>query len=221
MLNENIRNLRNAAALSQEELAQRLHVVRQTVSKWEKGLSAPDAEMLTHLADALGTSVEILLSASAVAPASGESAADLGAQLAELNRLFARQQEHRRIFWRVVCIIVASTSLLILSFAAAMFIHNWQTSRELAAAVGVIGGADGPTAVFVTRATPQWISLLLIAGIGAAALFGIWRKRGLPMQSSPRCLCLFIPCAAPSPCPGYPAPAPSSCGGGTRSSRRG
>jgi len=177
MLNENIRNLRNAAGLSQEELAQRLHIVRQTVSKWEKGLSVPDAEMLTHLASALGTSVETLLSASAVSPASVESAADLSAQLAELNRLFARQQEHRRLFGRVVCIIVAATSLLILSFAAVMFIHTWQTSRELAAAVGFIGGADGPTAVFVTRATPQWISLLLIAGIGAAALFGIWQTR--------------------------------------------
>ena len=37
MLNENIRNLRKAKGLSQEELAIKLNVVRQTVSKWEKG----------------------------------------------------------------------------------------------------------------------------------------------------------------------------------------
>ena len=37
MLNENIKNLRKAKGLSQEELAIQLNVVRQTVSKWEKG----------------------------------------------------------------------------------------------------------------------------------------------------------------------------------------
>lgn len=39
MLNENIKNLRKAKGLSQEELANRLNVVRQTISKWEKGVS--------------------------------------------------------------------------------------------------------------------------------------------------------------------------------------
>ena len=49
MLSENIRNFRKAKALSQEELAAKLHVVRQTVSKWETGLSVPDAELLVAL----------------------------------------------------------------------------------------------------------------------------------------------------------------------------
>ncbi|RGB50686.1 helix-turn-helix transcriptional regulator [Absiella sp. AM10-20] len=39
MLNENIKAIRKQRGLSQEELAIRLHVVRQTVSKWEKGVS--------------------------------------------------------------------------------------------------------------------------------------------------------------------------------------
>ena len=39
MLNENIKNLRKAKGISQEELAVRLNVVRQTVSKWERGVS--------------------------------------------------------------------------------------------------------------------------------------------------------------------------------------
>ena len=39
MLNENIKNLRKAKGISQEELAIRLNVVRQTVSKWERGVS--------------------------------------------------------------------------------------------------------------------------------------------------------------------------------------
>ena len=46
MLNENMKALRKAKGLSQEELAIKLNVVRQTVSKWEKGLSVPDAGMV-------------------------------------------------------------------------------------------------------------------------------------------------------------------------------
>lgn len=46
MLNENLKQLRKNKGFTQEELADRLNVVRQTVSKWEKGYSVPDAEML-------------------------------------------------------------------------------------------------------------------------------------------------------------------------------
>ena len=61
MLNENIKKLRQAKGLSQEELAIKLNVVRQTISKWENGLSVPDSSMLITLADELDTSVGILL----------------------------------------------------------------------------------------------------------------------------------------------------------------
>ena len=61
MLNENIRNLRKAKGLSQEELAIKLNVVRQTISKWEKGLSVPDSSMIIALAEQLDTSVGTLL----------------------------------------------------------------------------------------------------------------------------------------------------------------
>lgn len=61
MLNENLRNFRKQKGLSQEELAERLHVVRQTVSKWEKGLSVPDADLLIRIAEILETSVSTLL----------------------------------------------------------------------------------------------------------------------------------------------------------------
>ena len=61
MLNENIRNLRKAKGISQEELAIKLNVVRQTVSKWEKGLSVPDSSMLVSLAEELDTSVTTFL----------------------------------------------------------------------------------------------------------------------------------------------------------------
>ncbi|MCM1467529.1 MAG: helix-turn-helix transcriptional regulator [Alistipes sp.] len=61
MLNENIKAIRKSKGLSQEELAVRLNVVRQTISKWEKGLSVPDSEMLLSLSEALETPVSVLL----------------------------------------------------------------------------------------------------------------------------------------------------------------
>lgn len=61
MLKENIKSLRRSKGLSQEELAVKLHVVRQTVSKWENGLSVPDAAELISLAEELDTSVGVLL----------------------------------------------------------------------------------------------------------------------------------------------------------------
>ena len=57
MLNENIRELRKQKGLSQEELIIKLNVVKQTVSKWERGLSVPDAEMLLFLGEVLDTPV--------------------------------------------------------------------------------------------------------------------------------------------------------------------
>ena len=61
MFQENLRLKRKERGLSQEELASRLHVVRQTISKWEKGMSAPNSEQLTKIAVILETTVSELL----------------------------------------------------------------------------------------------------------------------------------------------------------------
>ena len=61
MLNENIKTIRKSKGLSQEELAIKLNVVRQTISKWEQGLSVPDADMLISIAEVLETPVSTLL----------------------------------------------------------------------------------------------------------------------------------------------------------------
>lgn len=55
MLCENIKAIRKSKGLSQEELAIKLNVVRQTISKWEQGLSVPDADMLISLSEAFET----------------------------------------------------------------------------------------------------------------------------------------------------------------------
>ena len=61
MLKENIKSLRKSKGLSQEELSVKLNVVRQTVSKWEQGLSVPDAEMLISISEVFETPVSEIL----------------------------------------------------------------------------------------------------------------------------------------------------------------
>ena len=61
MLNENIKSIRKSKGLSQEELAVKLNVVRQTISKWEQGLSVPDSDMLISISEVLETPVSTLL----------------------------------------------------------------------------------------------------------------------------------------------------------------
>lgn len=95
MLSENIRNFRKAKGLSQEELAAKLHVVRQTVSKWETGLSVPDAELLVALSEVLETPVGVLLGETAVLPQADDIQA-IAAKLEDINLQLAGQKETRR-----------------------------------------------------------------------------------------------------------------------------
>ena len=61
MLKDNLKTLRKNKGLSQEELSVKLNVVRQTVSKWEQGLSVPDAEMLISISEVFETPVSTIL----------------------------------------------------------------------------------------------------------------------------------------------------------------
>lgn len=61
MLKDNLKTLRKYKGLSQEELSVKLNVVRQTVSKWEQGLSVPDAEMLIFISEVFDTPVSTIL----------------------------------------------------------------------------------------------------------------------------------------------------------------
>lgn len=61
MLHENIKAIRKSKGLSQQELAIKLNVVRQTISEWEQGLSVPDSDMLISLSEILETPVSTLL----------------------------------------------------------------------------------------------------------------------------------------------------------------
>ncbi len=61
MLKDNLKSARKAKGLSQEELAIKLNVVRQTISKWEQVLSVPDAEILISISEVFDTPISTLL----------------------------------------------------------------------------------------------------------------------------------------------------------------
>ena len=61
MLKDNLKTLRKNKGLSQEELSVKLNVVRQTISKWESGLSVPDAEMRISISEVFETPVSEIL----------------------------------------------------------------------------------------------------------------------------------------------------------------
>lgn len=105
MFSENLKALRKARGMTQEELAVRLNVVRQTVSKWEKGLSVPDAAMLIRLAEVLDTTVGQLLGADI--PEDGESRNELAEQLARINEQLAVRNRRGRFILQLVLSILA------------------------------------------------------------------------------------------------------------------
>ena len=73
MLSENLVMLRNLKGLTQEQVAEVAEISRQSYAKWEQGLSVPDSGMLISLADALDTSVSILLGETVQEPSLSES----------------------------------------------------------------------------------------------------------------------------------------------------
>lgn len=113
MLNENIKVVRKSKGLSQQELAIKLHVVRQTISKWEQGLSVPDSDMLISLSEVLETPVSILLGENVV-----ESEVDdlkaISAKLEVINLQLAQRKTTRRkiIHWLLVALCVAIATVL-------------------------------------------------------------------------------------------------------------
>lgn len=94
MLSERIKTLRKKKGMSQEELALEIHVVRQTISKWENALSVPDADELIHLADVLEVSVNSLLGVEEKESLPYE---ELVNELASINEELARMCEQERL----------------------------------------------------------------------------------------------------------------------------
>lgn len=120
MLSENIKTARKSKGLSQEELAVKLNVVRQTISKWEQGLSVPDSDMLIALSDALATPVSALLGEFAVR-AEADDLKAIAEKLEIINLQLARQKAARRKTLRWLLIALCAVTVII---AAALVLLN-------------------------------------------------------------------------------------------------
>lgn len=103
MFNDNLKMLRTAKGYTQEELAIKLNVVRQTVSKWEKGLSVPDVEMLSKIADILETKVSVLLGGMIEEEVEPNAVAE---QLAKISEQLAIRNRRSKTIWKVIGIIL-------------------------------------------------------------------------------------------------------------------
>ncbi|NLN47730.1 MAG: helix-turn-helix domain-containing protein [Clostridiales bacterium] len=123
MFSENLKNLRKEKGLSQEELAERLHIVRQTISKWEKGLSVPDADILIRIAEIFETSVSTLLGDTVVASNDRNIVAQ---KLEQLNALLAEKNKRSRRIWKAVTIILIS----IVAITVLLFIFNFSVTQK-------------------------------------------------------------------------------------------
>ena len=120
MLSENIKTARKSKGLSQEELAVKLNVVRQTISKWEQGVSVPDSDMLIALSDALATPVSALLGEFAVR-AEADDLKAIAEKLEIINLQLARQKAARRKTLRWLLIALCAVTVII---AAALVLLN-------------------------------------------------------------------------------------------------
>ncbi|WP_283684775.1 helix-turn-helix domain-containing protein [Parablautia sp. Marseille-Q6255] len=140
MLNENIRNLRKAKGLSQEELAIKLNVVRQTVSKWEKGLSVPDSSMLVSLAEELDTSVSALLGETIQEGLNAEDLKNISEKLEVINLQFAKKSERKIKTIRYSLILMCVTIIVIFIAFAIMNSEylTWDFTNPELAIVGTL-----------------------------------------------------------------------------------
>ena len=138
MLNENIKAVRKAKGLSQEELAGKLNVVRQTISKWEQGLSVPDSNMLVTLSEALETPVSVLLGETVT-----ESKADAlqviseKLEIIDLQLALGRDEKRkkRRLFYILSCTAILIIYILLIKFGSPYL--SWDYSDPETAVVGV------------------------------------------------------------------------------------
>lgn len=166
MLNENIKAIRKAKGLSQQELAVKLNIVRQTVSKWEQGLSVPDADLLIALSQALETPVSTLLGETVM-----ESEADrlqaISEKLEVINLQLAQRKTMRRAIIR--WLLISICAMILVMFAALIIVNSPYLGWDY---------SDPETAVLrVAFHAFEWLFVRVAPVILIAALIGIFFTR--------------------------------------------
>ncbi len=138
MLKENIKSIRKQRGLSQEELAIKLNVVRQTISKWEQGLSVPDSEMLVSISEVLEIPVSTLLGEN-ISEAKVDELKAISEKLEIINLQLLQRKNTRRkmIRWLLISLCV----IIIIAFIFLFFFNspylNWDYNDPESAVLGV------------------------------------------------------------------------------------
>lgn len=138
MLKENIKSIRKSKGFSQEELAIKLNVVRQTISKWEQGLSVPDAEMLITISEVFETPVSTLLGEN-ISETKVDDIKAISEKLEIINlQLLQRKSERRKItHWFLISLCI----IIIIIFISLILLNsqylNWDYSNPESAVLGV------------------------------------------------------------------------------------
>lgn len=168
MLNKNIQALRKSKGLSQQELAVKLNVVRQTISKWEQGLSVPDSEMLISIAEVFDTPVSTLLG-EAVVETKVDDVKAISEKLEIINLQLAKRKsaQQHRLKWLLIllCMGIVITLLVLLAINSSYLEWNFN---------------DPETAVFGAGAHVfEWLFVRLgpIALMGAITGIYLLRKK--------------------------------------------
>lgn len=169
MLNENIKAIRKSKGLSQEELAVKLNVVRQTISKWEQGLSVPDSDLLISISEVLETSVSTLLGETVIEPKVDDLKV-ISEKLEIINLQLAQGKITRRktLHWLLIslCAVIVIISAVLIALNSPYL--GWNYSDPETAIVGVAFRAF------------EWLFVRLAPIILIGAIVGIFltRKKG-------------------------------------------
>ncbi len=168
MLNENIKAIRKSKGLSQQELAVKLNVVRQTISKWEQGLSVPDSDMLISISDALETPVGTLLGETVVEKEADHLKA-ISEKLEVINLQLAQRKTTRKKIIRrlLISLCIAITGIFVILFFIKSPYLGWDYSDPETAVLGVMFHAL------------EWLFVRVAPIIFTGAVIGIfltWRK---------------------------------------------
>ena len=139
MLKDNLKALRKQKGLSQEELSIKLHVVRQTISKWEQGLSVPDAEMLISISQIFDAPVSTILGET-IEENKPDSLKEISQKLEVINLQLAEKKENKRNFWHIFFIILSI--LIVAIFISILSLDNsymeWNYNDPELAIMGVV-----------------------------------------------------------------------------------
>ncbi len=166
MLSENMKAIRKSKGLSQEELAIKLNVVRQTISKWEKGLSVPDSDMLISISEVLETPVSALLGENVIASKADDLKA-ISEKLEVINLQLAKRKttKQKMVHWLLIslCAVIVAISAALIAINSSYLGWNY---------------SDPETAVFgAAFHVFEWLFVRLAPIILIGAIFGIFLTR--------------------------------------------